>query len=755
MKQSQNNTENKISWEDIKEYILDRQPYDYKSKPVKMDDVILIDNNAYIKETIIEWLDEVRNSDKLKDYNILPTKTLFLTGAPGLGKAQPLTSHVFTPTGYKTMEEIKLGDKVIDGKGEITEVIGTFLQGKRNCYRIHFKDNSYIEVADNHLNSVIIHTKKGNKQFDLETKELINFIKTHKSVRVPVPVINCWTDNNIDIDPYLLGCLIGDGCLVNGLKGFANIDKDIINRVDYILRRDYGLYLEQRDKVNYRFKSIIPHNRRWYFSYKNKPFTTFDNFQKDLKEDGYNIKFGIGTFIEAFYKHGYKNPKILQEYPELKNKIRIYEDKECLNGHPESSNGGKVLEEQLRKYNLLCKSYYKHIPYNYLYSSYNTRVELLRGLMDTDGYIALNSRGGCRMEFGGVSPQLNKDFAQLVRSLGCVDTTSIGPAGYKDKNGNYIKCQDCYGNYIKFPNNLIPFYCKRKVNRIRPRQTEPLRKIKNIEYIGKKDCKCILVKSDTHQYITDNLTVTHNTYMAKAVATELKWPMYIIDVAGVMKQNGLDALIKIFSFVRDPQNQPCILFLDECDGVARSREEKGSSADKAGDNRITNYIMQVLQEENDNIDSQLIIFAATNFPEGIDEAFLNRFQIQLMYYLPEDYVPFIKLEMKKNKMFTLIEDVDPELIKSINIEANNAKFSIRALNAKILWIYKQTLLQKIKNHDLHGEVIEIKLSTIMQSIANDIKFGMDIDKIQDDEKRLKNDFKDIVENASETEEKEI
>lgn len=474
MKQSQNNIENKISWEDIKEYILDRQPYDYKAKPVKMDDVILIDNNAYIKETIIEWLDEVRNSDKLKDYNILPTKTLFLTGAPGLGKAQPLTSHVFTPTGYKTMEEIKLGDKVIDGKGEITEVIGTFLQGKRDCYRIYFKDNSYIEVADNHLNSI------------WKEEQYINEIIT-------LDLINIYKNNN--------------------------------------------------------------------------------------------------CYIEYFI----------------------------------------------------------------------------------------------------------------------------------DKN------------------------CKEKLKR----------KICLIEYIGKKDCKCILVKSDMHQYITDNLTVTHNTYMAKAVATELKWPMYIIDVAGVMKQNGLDALIKIFSFVRDPQNQPCILFLDECDGVARSREEKGSSADKAGDNRITNYIMQVLQEENDNIDSQLIIFAATNFPEGIDEAFLNRFQIQLMYYLPEDYVPFIKLEMKKNKMFTLVEDVDPELIKSINIEANNAKFSIRALNAKILWIYKQTLLQKIKNHDLHGEVIEIKLSTIMQSIANDIKFGIDINKIQDDEKKLKDDFKDIVENASETKEKEI
>lgn len=476
MKQSQNNTENKISWEDIKEYILDRQPYDYKAKPVKMDDVILIDNNAYIKETIIEWLDEVRNSDKLKDYNILPTKTLFLTGAPGLGKAQPLTSHIFTPTGYKTMGDIKIGDDVIDSNGQITKVLNIYPQGKRECFDIIFEDNTKISVSDNHLNSVLL-----------------------------------WVENK-----------------------------------------------------------------------------------------GYNKK--------------------------------IIETKD------------------------LIKNY-------------------------TDTYIE-------------------------------------------------------YWNNDKF-------------------EQKSKRKIKTIKSIGQQECQCIYIESNIHEYITDNLTVTHNTYMAKAVATELKWPMYIIDVAGVMKQNGLDALIKIFSFVRDPQNQPCILFLDECDGVARSREEKGSSADKAGDNRITNYIMQVLQEENDNIDSQLIIFAATNFPEGIDEAFLNRFQIQLMYYLPEDYVPFIKLEMKKNKMFTLIEDVDPELIKSINIEANNAKFSIRALNAKILWIYKQTLLQKIKNHDLHGEVIEIKLSTILQSIANDIKFGMDIDKIQDDEKRLKNDFKDIVENASETEEKEI
>ena len=715
------------TYEDVKDLFLE-----YTDNKPTMDDILLLDTNAKIKDQIKDYMKEFSCREELKDYKLPVTRTLIFTGAPGLGKAQPLTSHVFTPTGYKTMEEIKLGDKIIDGKGEITEVTGTFLQGKRDCYRIHFKDNSYIEVADNHLNSVIIHTKKGNKQFDLETNELIDFIKTHKSVRVPVPVINCWTDNNIDIDPYLLGCLIGDGCLVNGLKGFANIDKDIINRVDYILRRDYGLYLEQRDKVNYRFKSVIPHNRRWYFSYKNKPFTTFNNFQKDLKEDGYNIKFGIGTFINAFYKHGYKNPKILQEYPELKNKIRIYEDKECLNGHPESLNGGKILEEQLRKYNLLCKSYYKHIPYNYLYSSYNTRVELLRGLMDTDGYIALNSRGGCRMEFGGVSPQLNKDFAQLVRSLGCVDTTSISHAGYKDKNGNYIKCQDCYGNYIKFPNNLIPFYCKRKVNRIRPRQTEPLRKIKNIEYIGKKDCKCILVKSDTHQYITDNLTVTHNTYLAQIMATDLKLPLYIIDISSTLanKEVGLQNIRKIFDFVLNPKNQPCILFLDECDGIAQGRDNPKASLE---DNRCTNYIMQVINEQNNNLDSNLIIIAASNFEANIDEAFLSRFQLRAVFYVPEHYTPYIQLQVKKNKMFKLIEDVDENKKKTIDLYANEARFGIRELNSKILWVEKQAVISA-KEKGVLNPPLNIRLSDIYQQIANYVKFITDVDKVQNKEK---------------------
>ena len=42
-----------------------------------------------------------------------------IVGDVGVGKAQPLTSKVYTPTGYKLMGDIQVGDVVLDGKGNI------------------------------------------------------------------------------------------------------------------------------------------------------------------------------------------------------------------------------------------------------------------------------------------------------------------------------------------------------------------------------------------------------------------------------------------------------------------------------------------------------------------------------------------------------------------------------------------------------------------------------------------------------------
>ena len=89
------------------------------------------------------------------DNNSFKNAYLFV-GASGCGKAQPLTSKVLTPTGWKVMKDIHPGDIVVSGDGSTSRVDGVYPQGKRPIYRIEFNDNTSIEVADNHLNSVMV-----------------------------------------------------------------------------------------------------------------------------------------------------------------------------------------------------------------------------------------------------------------------------------------------------------------------------------------------------------------------------------------------------------------------------------------------------------------------------------------------------------------------------------------------------------------------------------------------------------------------
>ena len=66
-----------------------------------------------------------------------------------------------------------------------------------------------------------------------------------------------------------------------------------------------------------------------------------------------------------------------------------------------------------------CGSENKFIPKTYKYSSVNSRLEILKGLMDTDGSCKV-SRKGCfeGTEFSTISEKLCDDVIEIVNSLG-------------------------------------------------------------------------------------------------------------------------------------------------------------------------------------------------------------------------------------------------------------------------------------------------------------------------------------------------
>jgi hypothetical protein len=73
------------------------------------------------------------------------------------GNAQPLTSKIATPTGWKTMGEMSVGTEVLTPDGKKTQVTGVYPKGVRKVYRVTRKDGSSCLVCNEHLWKVKVH----------------------------------------------------------------------------------------------------------------------------------------------------------------------------------------------------------------------------------------------------------------------------------------------------------------------------------------------------------------------------------------------------------------------------------------------------------------------------------------------------------------------------------------------------------------------------------------------------------------------
>ena len=148
-----------------------------------------------------------------------------------------------------------------------------------------------------------------------------------------------------------------------------------------------------------------------------------------------------------------------------------------------------IYKENL-KLGINVKGNKKFIPQEYLFSSVEQRLELLKGLMDTDGTIGSN--GYC--SYSSTSLQLCTDIAFLVRSLG-------GVAQIQESK-TYTK--------VGIKINLPIFKLDRKLVKQRYNQKN-YSHIISIEPIELEPSQCIAVDNNDHQFLTNDFIRTHNT----------------------------------------------------------------------------------------------------------------------------------------------------------------------------------------------------------------------------------------------------
>ena len=173
------------------------------------------------------------------------------------GAAQPLDAKILTPHGFVKMEQINVGDLVIGVDGKPTEVTGVFPQGQKEVFRIKFSDGSSTECCDDHWwMTKTLSEKRHNKDFSLrKTSEIRNYIKTKANQKNhEIPVIQNPVEfeyQYVELDPYLLGLLLGDGCLhaISSVK-FTTADDELVSAVATSL--PHGMSIKYASNYDYR-----------------------------------------------------------------------------------------------------------------------------------------------------------------------------------------------------------------------------------------------------------------------------------------------------------------------------------------------------------------------------------------------------------------------------------------------------------------------------------------------------------------------
>jgi replicative DNA helicase len=157
---------------------------------------------------------------------------IIVAARPSMGKAQPLDANVLTPSGFKPMGDLRLGDALASVDGQPSHVVGIYPQGQRQVYRITFADGRSAECCAEHLWR--IHCRHWDAPRILTTARVMELLQRKRyRNRLWIETFTgvFGSDENLPLDPWLLGVLLGDGSLAGSSLRFSTADDEMLERV--------------------------------------------------------------------------------------------------------------------------------------------------------------------------------------------------------------------------------------------------------------------------------------------------------------------------------------------------------------------------------------------------------------------------------------------------------------------------------------------------------------------------------------------
>lgn len=546
------------------------------------------------------------------DFSAVPMGVL-LSGAPGTGKAYNNYTPIYRLNHNKveltSIKDLRVGDKIFGRDGQITTVINKYPQGELDAYRIFFKDGRTGFCSADHLWGVYSRGHNGQMKMHVRTTQ------------------------------------------------------------------------EMLDKGIFRPNSDGSHpNRSRYFIPMNAPL---DFPEKELPVDPYLL----GVFIG----NGDMTKKTLSLSCDIADEETVRRVSDIIHAtayHKEAVgyswhfyhryNGNRrdnVRITTLEVFGNLQdvigkKAGDKSIPEMYLTGSYEQRLALLQGLMDTDGCIhstsGRNAKNRYNCEYSTTSEELAWSLSDLLFSLGMSNTVCSSDRTWQTHitdGKEYIRKSVEFTVRINIPNEDKPklFRLSRKKAIAEEAAAHPKRR--NYDYVGiigieKLDKKlpmtCITVDAEDGLFcVGKDCVVTHNTMLAKAVAYESGMNCVNLNLNQIMdkwvgsSERNLKRALDCAQAMA-----PTILFIDEIDEALPNRHNNN---DASGVNKRMNQMLLTYFSDTTHR-GQVVVLAATNYPDKLDPAIkrMGRFDDHIPMFAPDRFGRArILLIAAKKKGYTL------------------------------------------------------------------------------------------------------
>lgn len=407
-----------------------------------------------------------------------PVGAFILTGLMRNGKSPissstPVLSKIATPDGerilWKKHGELVPGDQVMSWEGEFATVTHTVPYKSQPIYRLTLQDGRTVEAAGGHLWSVVPHSRLGGHHPRVRDAK---GRPTNKRYTVPIE----------RYDPDMWETKTTEEMLVD-YKG------KLQKRKDGAYSRRYKYYLPPIHPVSLPEKQlpIPPHTLGVIIG------------DGSIYEDGVVKIDGMDSALVT---------EVTGREPVVNRTKTAMSKKGIVNYYGSTTRfSDAIISMGLAG----KKSQDKFIPDEYMLGSIAQRYELLRGLLDTDGFMTGNG-GINQVEFSTTSKKLAEQVRSLVFSLGGTATIHERMGKYRLPTGEYKETRPNYRLFIRTTEN--PFSLSRKASHWKPQKRLGYTAIINIEFLRYEDCQCIAIDAPSHLYLVgESFIPTHNTYV--------------------------------------------------------------------------------------------------------------------------------------------------------------------------------------------------------------------------------------------------